>query len=448
MPLTRRNFLLTSGSAVVTLRCGAFDGDSEGGAAAPPPSAEPALPSPAGAVDLEAFPSGVQIGDVTADSAILSVHSTDGRIAPTVLRASTDGWQDFVAGDPVETGDGVAQFELRSLHADTPYAVYFSSEDGTRRSELSRFRTALAGGDARPLRIGVTSCLGGNFPWPPLSHAARERLDFFVLLGDTIYADWFGNNGEFELKWREAMARSGMRELTASTSVIATWDDHEIFNNWSWASRGMPETYERALRAFRRALPQRQSPDGSGRLWRSLRWGDAVEIFALDSRSERLDGDYISPDQMRWLKEGLSRSTARFKLVMSSVPIFDFTGTVGESILTSDRWQAFPEQRSELVAHSAAIPGVVFLAGDIHIGAAGRVDPEGGPGWDMWELICGPGGTDVPPVQGLFRTNERHPVVVLENSYTLIEIDPAGGELRAQWINNDGDAVAEHRIVL
>jgi hypothetical protein len=42
----------------------------------------------------------------------------------------------------------------------------------------------------RKIVFGATCCLGQtNSPWYNLAKAAEERLDFFLLLGDTTYAD-------------------------------------------------------------------------------------------------------------------------------------------------------------------------------------------------------------------------------------------------------------------
>ena len=64
-----------------------------------------------------------------------------------------------------------------------------------------------------------------------------------------------------------------MRDLTHSTSVVATWDDHEVDNNWSWNSTSqINEKYANGLAMFRRAFPQKMGLQGSG-LWRRLSWG-------------------------------------------------------------------------------------------------------------------------------------------------------------------------------
>ena len=59
------------------------------------------------------------------------------------------------------------------------------------------------------------------------------------------------------------------------------------------------------------------------------------------------------------------------------VPITDlsFIPVVGD-IAAEDRWQGFPAQREELVAHCADIPGVFFVSGDFHVGAAALIERD------------------------------------------------------------------------
>ena len=280
---------------------------------------------------------------------------------------------------------------------------------------------------------------GGDYPWPILSLAAAEQLDFFCFLGDTIYADWGANVGHEE-KWKEALTRSGLQDLTASTSVIATWDDHEVDNNWSydWISE---QTVSEALTAMRRAMPMRVGPGGTG-LWRSMSWGDAVEVFVLDCRGERRDGDYISAEQQAWLIDGLTTSTAAFKIVLNSVAITDLSDLIG-NIEADDRWQGHKAQRSEILEAVADVRGVLWIAGDFHFGlAADGVDVDG-PGEGHFEVLAGPGGTAVIEYASLFSPTDHYPVVVTEINYLLGVADPDAGTIAMQWINQSGGISAE-----
>ncbi len=407
------------------------------------PGPEPASPWMApGDEDNSAFAWGVQTGDADSESVLVSVRTLESSVTIAVARGTASGWDPIAELTDLVPVDGVVQTLIDDLAADTTYSLAIYSADRSRRSRTARFRTAVPPGESRRLRIGATTGLGGHWPWPSLSRASTEKLDFFVLAGDTIYADW-GDDVGFVAKWKEALSTTGLNDLTASTSVIATWDDHEVADNWSYTTAGMEATALEALAAYRQGLPQGQGPGGTG-VWRRLSWGTVADIFVLDCRGERRDGNYISPDQMGWLKSGLTDSEATFKLIINSVPIIDFTDLIG-AIYAGDRWQGFPTQRGEIVEHihDNAIDGVLWISGDFHIGGIGRVDAAGGAGDDQWEVLTGPTGSPINEGSAFFNTGERYPVFVKVHSYSYLELDPVAGTALVRFIDDSGDVADE-----
>ena len=388
-----------------------------------------------GAEDLDVFPHGLQVGDVTVASAILSVRAAAPEVLVEVVGVDESGWWP-VHRDTHFLDDRAAQVEVTGLRPDTDYAWVARTTPDT-RSVVGRFRTPPLADTPRVVRFGAVSCLGGNEPWPCLSRAAEEGLDTFLFLGDTIYADW-GFFGGVQDKWDDALAQQGMRDLTASTSIIATWDDHEVDNNFNPDNTSAVEI-DAGRDAFREALPQRQGAEGQ--IWRKVSWGP-VDFFVLDCRGERTGGDYVSRAQLDWLKAALSESTARFKVILNSVPITDlsFIPVVGD-IAAEDRWQGFPAQREELVAHCADIPGVFFVSGDFHVGAAALIDPADSPGGHLLEVLAGPGGSPVDSAYSLIAEGDRIVRVVPDHNVTVFTCDPATGELTVEWIGNDGEVL-------
>ncbi len=416
----------------------------------PEPGPEPDLAWVApGAEDLAAFPSGLRVGDALPTSAIVSCRSTEPTLTLRVAVGTEDGWEELEPVVNITVGNGVAQFELENLQADHAYSLAFYAADGSRRSRASRFRTALDPRGNRIVRFGATSCLGGNEPWPTLSHAAGQRLDFFLMGGDTIYADWGFNVFDFELKWEQANGVPGLQDLASSTSLIGTWDDHEVDNNWSWNSAGIETRVDAAMLAFRRGMPQRIGPGGTG-IWRQLNWGKTLDVFVLDSRGERRDGNYVSAEQLTWLMEGLSASTARFKVILNSVPIIDFSGTLVEQTEAQDRWQGFPAQRSQLISHivDQPIEGVLFISGDFHIGGVATVDPEDAPGAGLIEVLAGPGGSPINMFANLIQPGPRLLSVVKVWNYVLFEADPEKGTIVLRFIADDATVIEELELQL
>lgn len=420
------------------------DGGVADGSVGPGPEPDPW--SPPGTEDDGAFAWGVQSGDVGPNDAWLSVRSLEPSLSLTVVRGVAAGWEEVHTESNLVPVDGVVQLRLTGLAPDNTYSFAFYATDGQRRSRPGRFRTALAVGQSRVIRFGATHGLGGNWPWPGLSVAAAERLDFFLLLGDTIYADWGANVGVVE-KWKEALSTEGMLDLTASTSLIATWDDHEVGDNWSYTTPGMDALVAEGLAAYRQAIPQVVGPGGTG-VWRTLSWGQAMDVFSMDCRGERRNGNYISPEQMTWLKEGLASSTAAFKVILNSVPITDFTGTTIGAIAAADRWQGFTAQRTEILDHIAnqQIPGVLWITGDFHIGGVIFVDAPGGVAQDVPEIFAGPSGTSINAAAQFINPSARIPIIIKQFNYTLFEANPANGRVDITFIGDTGAIIDQTSV--
>jgi len=469
MEMTRRRFLvsataMTAGCQPATARLGrgrrAEDGGLDTGDTGEDsdttttttwtygPGPEPEPWEPEGELDPTLFPFGVQAGDAQLDNVVLSVRTLESSVSLTLVRGVEDGWEEVLVLPDLPADVDVVQVEIVDLVPDTTYAFAFYTEDG-RRSRPGRFRTALYPGQRRLVRFGATSCLGGNQPWPSLSYASGELLDFFVFLGDTIYADSGWDEPDYEGDWEDALSQSGFQDLTASTSVIATWDDHEVDNNWSFEEPGMAEQALEALAAFRRAIPMTKGIEGST-LWRRITWGDAVDVFVLDCRGERIDGFYISVAQMEWLKDGLATSTARFKIICNSVPITDMDD-VYFGVAADDRWDGHPAQRDELLdhIHDLGIEGILFIAGDFHWGASCSVGRPGTKHDQLREVFCGPGGSAINPLLWVFDPPADHYDRVIRSfNYVGFECDPDAGTVRLAFIGDDGGIIDEQTLSL
>jgi phosphodiesterase/alkaline phosphatase D-like protein len=71
-----------------------------------------------------------------------------------------------------------------------------------------------------------------------LDAVRTENPDFFIYLGDTIYADSTQRItpattlDEYRTVYKANREFSALRSLLASTSTYAMWDDHEVINNF------------------------------------------------------------------------------------------------------------------------------------------------------------------------------------------------------------------------
>ncbi|MCB9765318.1 MAG: alkaline phosphatase D family protein [Alphaproteobacteria bacterium] len=445
----RRQFLASATAAAVLPACADDPLDDSGGpTAAPSRDPEPAPWDAPGRWDEASFAWGVRIGDATSDTALVACRSAEPALTLVLMRADGDEWvqeRRFHCPAPI---NGVTQVGLVNLAADAAYSLAFYAADGERRSEVARFRSALGPGGYRVLRFGATSCLGSENPdWESLNHAAAEAFDFFLLLGDTVYADGAYTVEEYRAYWERAFATPSLRSLSNSTSLVATWDDHEVGNNWILGETVTVEQVENATLAFREDVPMQVGPGGSG-LWRTLRWGEVLQLFVLDCRGERDVDQIVSPEQLLWLVDALAISTARFKVVLSSVHFTDHSALFG-TLFDEDRWQGYPAQRQVALEAALATPGVVFVTGDLHYGGLATVSPPGVDGDDLYEVAAGPSGSFINPIAELFQGDRaQYPVLLGTWSYCLFEADPGTGTLRVAFVDDQGTILADETLTL
>lgn len=446
--MTSRRGFLQGLSTVGLLAC---TGDKSSDSALETIDVRPAEPekwSPGNTLSTSIFPSGIQVGDASSSSAFVSVQTTADSVEWILVHQNANDWVEIARNVEVAV-DGTVQFSLTDLLSDTAHCIVCIDQESQQRSAVTRFRTALGDTDWRIVTFGATSCMRGNLPWSSLTRAAEEQLDFFLLLGDTVYT----NARSFDTAWSDwqvALRVQGLQDLTQSTSVIATWDDHELVNNFDWdLVDGAEEIHANALRAFQKALPMDQAQ--TGKVYRKISHGDVCDIFVLDCRGERRSdsGQYMSSEQLQWLKSALTESTARFKFIMNSVPITDFNDLIGE-VESIDRWQGFPEQRTELLSHieDSGIQGVLWLAGDFHFGLFAVVSPVGQVGDSMFEVLNGPTGSFLNPMGELLVPTEQFQFTVAAWNYTHYECNPQTGEVLVRYIADDGSTLREQVIQL
>jgi alkaline phosphatase D len=173
-------------------------------------------------------------------------------------------------------------------------------------------------------------------------------------------------------------------------------------------------------------FPQR-APVGEVR-YRSWRWGAHLECFLLDTR--RFRGDNAAPDdarktmlgaeQLRWLIDGVTRSTATFKLVLTGVAL-DFG-------LGDDHWSSYTTERDAMFTALLGIAGLLFVSADQHWFAAHR------HAHGIRELQVGPLGRGLGMPEGA-----PAGVVFRAVRYNAGVIDIDGEQLTLTGLGEDGD---------
>ncbi|MCU0515703.1 MAG: alkaline phosphatase D family protein [Oscillatoria sp. Prado101] len=392
------------------------------------------------------LPNGVASGDTTQTSTVLWTRTT---VPGTVsFQYSTDSNFNTVLGTQTATATDPAvpvKVQVAGLTPGTQYFYRITDAGGT--SAVGQFRTPAALGTRQGLRFGVSGDWQGELaPYPSISNAPERNLDFFVQMGDTVESDSASpdlpgvrqakTQEDFRTKHNEIYSqRFGFNpwaDLRSATTTYATWDDHEITNDFAGgaAPAQSPQkegifgtgsgfvndtpVFDAALKAFQEFKPLRDEFYGSTgddrteieqKLYRFNTHGSDAATFVLDLRSfrdapltnipETADAatvnqflaDSFNPNrtilgtaQLQQFKNDLlvaQQAGITWKFVMSTVPMQHFGIPVA-----GERWESYAAERTDLLRfiEDNNIENVVFVTGDFHGTVVNNVTYQEGAG--------------------------------------------------------------------
>ncbi|WP_455377769.1 alkaline phosphatase D family protein [Petrachloros mirabilis] len=391
------------------------------------------------------LPDGIAVGDVSSHSAVLWLR-TDGPKSVRVEWAPVEAWEKEQMSERASDLPATARTSTNATGSKTDYTLSMSIDD---LSPATKYRYRILVGDpglkdfkaretmawtgefttlpkasvSHPLTFawsgdlgGQQRCRQGEAGYPIFDVIRVQQPDFFIFLGDTIYsdnvcpsppneagADFVATTlTEYRARHRYQRGAAALRRFLEVVPVYVTWDDHEVKNNFSGPVE--PQMAEGRM-AFQEYWPIRTAPNDPHRLYRSVRYGAAVELFLLDTRQYRSrnaepDGPkktMLGPSQLRWLLDGLTSSDATWKVVVTSVPLSISKGG-GKAVPGYDGWAGGPDQTGfELerqmiveVILKHKLKNVVFLAGDVHFVQANAYDPDDDGKVDFHEFVAGP----------------------------------------------------------
>jgi 5'/3'-nucleotidase SurE len=277
---------------------------------------------------------GVGSGDVSQDSVVLWARSTF--LGDVTFEYATDSSFSTILGTATATVTDINQpvkVDIEGLEADTEYVYRVTDAAGD--TETGRFVTAAPVGETTGLTFGIAGDWQQAPPYPILTSAAESNLDFFVKLGDTIYADLetpatpgvgqARTLEQFRAKHSEVLSPriglSATADLYKTTSIFATIDDHEIVDNFAGGAApgespdapdigsspdplftddvpfvNETQAYKDALQAYQEYhpiqdlvydTPEDPRTDGKPQLYRAQTFGSDAALVVLDSRSFR-----------------------------------------------------------------------------------------------------------------------------------------------------------------
>jgi alkaline phosphatase D len=409
------------------------------------------------------IPFGVQSGDIGATRAI--VWSRSDRTARMLVEWSEDeamrGARRLLGPIATEESDFTARVDIEGLPAgrrifykvrfedpDHPRAVSEPVVGSLRTAPIERRDIAFAwSGDVAGQGWGIDLERGGMVIFEAMR---RQNVDFFVHSGDQIYADnpiqnnvtlddgtlWRNVTTQAKSKVAETLAElrgnflynlidANVRRFYAEVPSIVQWDDHEVRNNWypgliladddRYTEKRASVLAERARRAMFEYTPIRAAAADPGRIYRLMSYGPSLDLFVLDLRSYRgpnSRGDEEAPGpltamlgdaQLRWLKEGLERSRATWKVIASDMPIglvVRDKGPGGAPFIEGFGNGSGPPRGREIeladlfrFMKEKKIGNVVWITADVHYAAAHHYHPDRARYREFkpfWEFVAGP----------------------------------------------------------
>ena len=444
------------------------------------------------------FSHGVASGDPLVDAVVLW-----SRLSPTAEEPLDVFWEvalDADFGSRVGAGwtatdagsDYTVKIDAADLAAGTTY--YYRFRALGRTSPVGTTRTAPDGPVDR-LRFGLVSC--SNYP-EGYFHAYRRLadrtdLDAIIHLGDYIYE--YGAQGpvrptdppheilsleDYRRRYALYRADPDLQAAHLAFPWVTVWDDHETANNsyedgsdnhnpateGSWVERKA-----RAQQAYSEWMPIRFAPGGP--LFRSLAFGDLVDLIMLDTRIWGRDFqavDYAALDVIRdpnrtmlgfdqeeWLFDRLRSSTAQWKVIGQQV-IFGWwklggapNSEGGGTIANPDQWDGYQPCRQRVwdTIRDGGVENVVVLTGDVHSSWAmdlpddpndpANYDPDTGRGSLGVEIVA-PGVTSGFPAvgfEGVILAQNPHVKYgdTIHRGYVILDITPE--RAKASWYHFD-----------
>lgn len=386
------------------------------------------------------FHHGVASGDALSDAVIIWTRVTPENNSDTYTvnweMATDETFSSIMANGSYQTdstSDFTVKVDVTGLAAATWYYYRFELEGDF--SLTGRTRT-MPVQQVNRMRFAVASCsnFGGGLYYNAYADMAQQdSIDAVIHLGDYIYEGGGSTSGngiqvqppneiisldDYRQRYASYRLDSNLREVHRKWPFYTVWDDHESANN-SWADGAQAhdpnsegpweERLANAQQAYFEWLPIRPKQPGSYSIYRKIPMGPLVDLIMIDTRIEGRDQEVGATDpaiddpnrtilgeqQMQWLKDQLSSSTAQWKIIGNQVmfaplelPAIPFIFPEG-GIVNADQWDGYRADREELIEHldDNGIDNSIVITGDIHTSWGNDIphhdqsyDPDNGQG--------------------------------------------------------------------
>lgn len=234
--------------------------------------------------------------------------------------------------------------------------------------------------------VNVT-VFAGDMPYPDdttLTFAGITTKRTAYLLADNTAAQYAAHYKQFRRV-------PGVRSLLRQSLLYATYDDHEVVNNWDWTlarantyttlatdAAELRAVYDRAMQAWEwyhaRGL---QKPGGldtdPGTQYSTCRHGpvfiailDCISHKSPAAQTDDASKYMLGPLQEARLIADITGSDAPFKIIVSGKQPYTNASANQDGWSPMDTNTGYTTQRERIAAALAGTPGVVWACGDDH----------------------------------------------------------------------------------
>ncbi|WP_226647843.1 alkaline phosphatase D family protein [Microbulbifer variabilis] len=355
------------------------------------------------------FLHGVASGDPTVNSAIIWTRVTTEETAPLVYWevALDDSFEQIVSTGYTQTDeskDFTVKLDVTELNFGRDYVYRFKYRD--QASPVGRLRLVPESNtDISSLKFIVTSCSHfehGEFVGYRDMVEREQNIDAVIHLGDYSYAS--SNSGDYrkfshsDFKFDRESYRARYSEIRKDAFLqqahqmhtwMVIWDDGDLRNGvWregpAITGADFNEAMDIAMETFFLWMPIRYI--APKRIWRSVPYGDLADIFFMDmcfydrdipinnmpdnlNKRQPIFEQYdfpgrsiIGQEQAAWFEQAIRASTARWRIVCSGAPVFEWWDNYSPSA-----WRAYPQSYKWLLSLFSELDNnIVVLSGGLH----------------------------------------------------------------------------------
>lgn len=382
----------------------------------------------------------VMLGPATHHTATILVHGNAPASVALELEPP-DSNQPAMRTSPFTLGNETgytARFDLDSLISGTTYTYRLVWNNVLQDSAYSF--TTLPRRELRGFKVYVGSCAFLYDPDTDLSKTWAANGEIFDTIANEASFDsqshlmlWLGDNLYFRTddhehpagmanRYQKVRSHAALQKIFSALPHYAIWDDHDYGPNDSNQSFVFKQA---SLDLFKRYWPNPSAglPDTPG-IFTQFSMEDA-DFFLLDNRWHR-DHDMDKSEnkamfgsgQLRWLKNALLGSRARFKFIAGGSQFLNDNSPF-------EGWHNFKNERGEFLdwLQLNNISGVIFLSGDRHHTELLRLDRA--DAYPLYELTCSPLTSGTHHLQEPEASNPMrvHGTLVEAHNYCTITVD-------------------------